>query len=550
MFGNQKVAVRLYGGFIAILLLMALTAGFSVVRVSTIAPAITRIGAANIPRIQVSVDLSVQWEIMRQSLKNMLLSENKADRERHKAVFQQGIEKINTGLTDIENNIKQHGTVQQVKDAFSAVKKTYDTLLPQLQQIAQLAEAADPGKREEAVRLDLKSDSLADEFEKQLTAYTNLLFERSSFRIQESVGQTESIVVVSLIVTIIAIFIGLLLAWIILRSIVIPLQRGVQLANQIAEGDLRQEIPLSPSTRDECTKLINALSTMVTQLRLTTREIQNGSSELNATANRLTSETEHVVSGSARQTATAAEVSAVSGEMRSMIAEIANSLTTLQEVAKENLDSAEDGNNKLGELVGEFHAIEQAVATISTVTEAFMGTVSTIASTTQQIREIAEQTNLLALNAAIEAARAGENGRGFAVVADEVRKLAEKSSLAVDNIDDMTQKMSVQSASVNSSIARGTEAITSSRAVMESVSNAFKTTSALITQSYENTDIISRAVVRQREAAANMSQSASDIQRVAEENHASVSAIRALFDTLTALARTLNERMSIYKLKN
>lgn len=59
----------------------------------------------------------------------------------------------------------------------------------------------------------------------------------------------------------------------------------------------------------------------------------------------------------------------------------------------------------------------------------------------QSIMGITAQTNLLALNASIEAARAGEAGKGFAVVADEIRLLAEQSRATVENIQQVTQKV-------------------------------------------------------------------------------------------------------------
>lgn len=128
--------------------------------------------------------------------------------------------------------------------------------------------------------------------------------------------------------------------------------------------------------------------------------------------------------------------------------------------------------------------------------------VEEIAKIVVMIAEIASQTNLLALNAAIESARAGEVGRGFAVVADEIRKLATDTHSKLEEINTVSQKLSLGCKNMIESVNSETQAI---QQVME-VNNI------IVDKTKDNVDLIASNIKLNEEVQNNAERLQSDIR--------------------------------------
>ncbi|MBF0454823.1 MAG: CZB domain-containing protein [Magnetococcales bacterium] len=224
--------------------------------------------------------------------------------------------------------------------------------------------------------------------------------------------QTRTAVVV---ISLFALVIGIMLAFIIASSITKPLLKSLQFAKQVSEGDLTQQLELHQS--DEVGRLVQALNTMVSKLQSVIFDVSNASDQVAAGSNELSDSANNMAQGATQQAASIEETSSAMEQMASGIQQNTDNAQQTEQIASKAAKDAEEGGV----------AVEKAVKAMKE-----------IANKISIIEEIARQTNLLALNAAIEAARAGEHGKGFAVVAAEVRKLAERSQMAAGEIGQLS----------------------------------------------------------------------------------------------------------------
>jgi methyl-accepting chemotaxis protein len=207
--------------------------------------------------------------------------------------------------------------------------------------------------------------------------------------------------------------------WLVQRTVIKPVQRVAQAAEQLAQG--RFDADLQTSAIDECGEMLRGMATLREQLATMIDAIGSASRAVTGTADRLGNDNH--------------ELSARSHEQAKAVQSAVASLDSLNDMARRSSEHLQQISAQMRAALGTAQQGKNVVTDVVTAMQATTEASRRIANTVDMIREIAFKTNILALNAAVEAARAGEHGRGFAVVASEVRTLAGKSASAAKEID-------------------------------------------------------------------------------------------------------------------
>jgi len=257
-----------------------------------------------------------------------------------------------------------------------------------------------------------------------------------------------------IIVMAVSIIISTLLLILFVRSLTKPLNDLRNVMTKVREGNLNEKAKIK-TTIPELQSLKVSFNMMIEQMRNVINEINETTTELETTGEKLSHSSEdalsysrqlieaiNVVKHGAEQTASSSENS-VNGfqSMKQKIELLISGMNTVFQSSEDMNLSAKRGEKNNTYLINTINSFEQDFEHMASTIQQVKDHSSSITNLVGLIKGVADQTKLLALNATIEAARAGEAGKGFAVVANEVRKLAEQSSSATVDISKSITEM-------------------------------------------------------------------------------------------------------------
>ena len=443
------------------------------------------------------------------------------------AIYAANPEQMKNTAGKVENNI---GEINQVWDAYLTT-----TLTPEEKKLAEKfmldrtnfvsrgltpAIAALNAGNVEALK-QLEHDVMAADFTPVAAGVDALIALQLDVSRQESeraqahfVSMRNTVIAVLLL----GIAVAFIAAGILVRAIVRPLNQAVNMAKEIAAGNLTADILVKSS--DEMAQMQHALNVMRKSLTNIISGVRRNAEMIASTSTQIAHGNNDLSQRTEEQASTLEETAASMEQLTSTVKNNAANSKQARELAQVASDIALQGGDAMSQVVGTMDSIADSSRKITDIISVIDG--------------IAFQTNILALNAAVEAARAGEQGRGFAVVATEVRNLAQRSASAAKEIKEL----------ISDSVSRveiGTRQVTDARTTIDGIVTAVRQVTDIMRE-------ITTASIEQSSGIEQVNQAVMQMDGVTQQNAALVEQAAAAAETLQAQGRSLAQGMGVFRL--
>jgi methyl-accepting chemotaxis protein len=371
---------------------------------------------------------------------------------------------------------------------------------------------------------------------------------------------SNSIASKMLIITISAVLIGIMIIYLLARSIVKPIVYLQEQLEKVANGDLTVQV--QTKAKDEIGQLANHFNHMVHEMRALIYQVNESVDELAASADHLSAVSEETMTTSEQVTNAINDIAKGTSEQASdldtmnerttmlskQIETVAQSASDMQTLSNETKEASYSGLEKLNELQLKSNEAKDELQAVEKVMDDLVEKMKKIDEVIQTITAISGQTNLLALNASIEAARAGEHGKGFAVVAEEVRKLAEQSAQATELIRQTIATIQQQVDLAMQAVERSKNMHAEQQHAVHTTGDSFMKIATMMEELATSISNITNEVKRMNESKDQVVEAMQNISAIAQQSAAAAEEVAASADdqlqalgTVTESAEKLSE---------
>src|SRR5271170_3243109 len=323
------------------------------------------------------------------------------------------------------------------------------------------------------------------------------------------------------------------------NKMIVHLKDMAAVSAAIAEGQL--SVTVQPRSQQDTmakafAQMTRGLRDLVRQVRDSAAQVASGSDEsakvsvqaasaideVTSTMHEMSINVQNVVKNTQVQASSVAETSASIDQMVTSIQRVADTAKLLVDISHRSREEVQTGMVTMDKATAGLNRTSHAIQSSSEIIDVLGRRADDIGKIVEVIDDLAEQTNLLALNAAIEAARAGEHGLGFAVVAEEVRKLAEKSTQSTKEISELILGIQKEAREAVDNMEKSTSMVQEGLLLNKDLSVALEKISNVVSEVYKFSQEIGAATTEQSSGSTQIAKATNRLTEITQEINSSV----------------------------